>query len=188
MAQELQFYGDPAADSGLTITARVYDASGAQVGTDIATTEAGTSAIYIADMPAAAAGVYGVRFFDGDELLGSGFLPWDGAAEVDEVTLSARLSTIEADTDELKQNQSDWATATGFSTLSAADVWQYATRDLTSPVDVSDLEAKVQEIAQIHGLDPANPLIKTPTTVTVGGITQTLSGDGVNSATLTRTA
>ena len=91
MANELQYYGDPAPDSGLTIIARVYDDAGAQVGTDVTCTESGTTAIYIGDMPAAAAGVYGVRFFDGTTLKGQGCIEWDGAAEINDLSIDTLI-------------------------------------------------------------------------------------------------
>lgn len=42
------------------------------------------------------------------------------------------VDAILADTDELQGNQGDWATATGFSTHAAADVWSVATRTITA--------------------------------------------------------
>jgi trimeric autotransporter adhesin len=47
-------------------------------------------------------------------------------------TAGKALSDVLADTNELQTNQGDWATATGFSTHSAADVWAVATRTLTA--------------------------------------------------------
>ena len=88
MADELQYYGDPSSDSGLTVIARVYDDTGAQVGTDASCSEVGSLAIYQGDMPTASAGNYGVRFFDGTTLLGQGFIEWDGSAEIGLHTLN----------------------------------------------------------------------------------------------------
>jgi hypothetical protein len=81
MSNELQYYGDPAVDAGLTVVARVYDSSGVQVGSDVATTEVGALAIYRGDMPVAVEGSYGVRFFSGTLLLGQETISWDGTAE-----------------------------------------------------------------------------------------------------------
>jgi hypothetical protein len=81
MSNELQYYGDPAVDAGLTVVARVYDSSGVQVGSDVATTEVGALAIYRGDMPVAIDGEYGVRFFSGTLLLGQETISWDGTAE-----------------------------------------------------------------------------------------------------------
>jgi len=70
----------------------------------------------------------------------------------------------------------------------AAEVWAYATRDLTNPVDLTTLETRVSEIAAIHGLDLANPLVTTPTTRSSGTISQNISGNGVTESTITRTS
>jgi hypothetical protein len=51
--------------------------------------------------------------------------------------LDTQLATIVADTNELQTNQGNWATATGFSTHSAADVWAAATRTLTANTNLS---------------------------------------------------
>ena len=81
MSNELQYYGDPVVDTGLTVVARVYNSSGVQVGSDVATTEVGALAIYRGDMPVAIDGEYGVRFFSGTLLLGQETISWDGTAE-----------------------------------------------------------------------------------------------------------
>lgn len=47
------------------------------------------------------------------------------------VSIQDDVDAILADTNELQGNQSNWATATGFSTHSAADVWSVATRAIT---------------------------------------------------------
>lgn len=46
--------------------------------------------------------------------------------------LDTEIAAILADTNELQTNQGNWLTATGFSTLDAADVWTSGTRTLTS--------------------------------------------------------
>ena len=89
MSNELQYYGDPVVDTGLTVVARVYNSSGVQVGSDVATTEVGSLAIYGGDMPVAAAGNYGVRFFSDTLLLGQSEISWDGAAERTILSLDA---------------------------------------------------------------------------------------------------
>jgi hypothetical protein len=81
MSSELQYYGDPVVDTGLTVVARVYNSSGVQVGSDVATTEVGALAIYRGDMPVAVEGNYGVRFFSDTLLLGQETIFWDGTAE-----------------------------------------------------------------------------------------------------------
>jgi len=50
---------------------------------------------------------------------------------------STQLAAIVADTNELQTNQGDWATATGFSTHSAADVWSVAARTLTAATNLT---------------------------------------------------
>lgn len=82
MADELQFYGDPSSDTGLTVVARVYDEGGSQVGSDVSCSEIGSLAIYQGDMPSASSGLYGVRFFSGATLLGQGDIQWNGSTEV----------------------------------------------------------------------------------------------------------
>jgi hypothetical protein len=81
MSGELQFYG-LLADTGLTVTARVYNESGSPVGSDVTCSEVGSTAIYIGDMPSAAAGTYGVRFIASGEAVGSGVIEWDGTQEI----------------------------------------------------------------------------------------------------------
>lgn len=89
MANELQYYGDPAYDTGLTITGKVYDSSGSQVGSDVSCTEVGSLAIYRGNMPTASAGEYAVRFFDASSVLKSqGIIYWDGSAEITIETLN----------------------------------------------------------------------------------------------------
>jgi hypothetical protein len=51
-------------------------------------------------------------------------------ASVDEI--SGIVDAILEDTNELRANQGNWLTATGFSTHSASDVWSHGTRTLTS--------------------------------------------------------
>jgi hypothetical protein len=92
MSNELQYYGYPD-QTGLTVTAKVYDAAGAQVGSDITTTEVGSLGIYTANMPSAPFGQYGVRFFSGATLVGQGFINWDGSKEM-EFNLDVSISSI----------------------------------------------------------------------------------------------
>lgn len=94
MSDELQYYGAPE-DTGLTVTAKVYNNSGAQVGTDVSCTEVGVLAIYQGDMPTASSGIYVVRFTDSeDSLLGHGKIHWDGTVEIDESTVSADIAAL----------------------------------------------------------------------------------------------
>lgn len=94
---ELNYFGK-ITETGLTVTAKVYDSSGVQVGADVACTEAGALSIYIGDMPTAPIGQYGVRFFNGSVLLGQGFINWDGTKEIDfnlDSTISSRLASVD---------------------------------------------------------------------------------------------
>lgn len=67
-------------------------------------------------------------------------LIWDEATagHVTAGSTGVALTDILADTDELQTNQGDWATATGFSTHSAADVWTVTTRVLTANTNLND--------------------------------------------------
>jgi hypothetical protein len=81
MANELSFYG-VLNQTGLTVTAKVYNNVGSQVGSDVVCSEAGVLAIYIGDMPTTPIGQYGVRFFNGSVLLGQGSIFWSGSQEL----------------------------------------------------------------------------------------------------------
>ena len=82
MSGELQYYGNPETDTGFTVTAQVYDNAGVSISAPINCSEVGVLSIYIGDMPAAVAGVYGVRFFNGATFLNHGVIEWDGTAEI----------------------------------------------------------------------------------------------------------
>lgn len=97
MADELRFLGDPSRQSGLAFVAQVFDGGGAQVGADMAMSEVGSSAVYVADMPNAPAGAFGVRFLNGGVFRGGGCIYWDGTAEVDELTLHIEHVDLDAD-------------------------------------------------------------------------------------------
>lgn len=99
MANEIQYFGDPANESGLTLAARVYDDTGTQVGADVSLTEVGSLAIYRGDMPTASADNYIIRIFNSTALLSQGAFYWDGAAEIDIQTLDANLDTVDANVD-----------------------------------------------------------------------------------------
>jgi len=153
MANELQYYGDPDKDSGLTIIARVYDAAGVQAGTDITCTEVGTLAIYMGDMPAAPAGMYAVRFHDGTRQIGQGCISWDGTAEITALTKDAKLDLLETQAGadarqvlliaEHDATQSDIA-ALASTSLTAADVAaELTTYDAATQADLDASEATV---------------------------------------------
>lgn len=97
MASELNYFGK-LTETGLTVTAKVYDSGGVQVGADINCAEAGALSIYIGDMPTVIVGQYGVRFFNGLVILGQGFINWDGTKEIDfnlDATVSSRLASAD---------------------------------------------------------------------------------------------
>jgi hypothetical protein len=52
-------------------------------------------------------------------------------------TIDGVVDAILVDTDELQTNQGNWLTATGFSTHSAADVWNAVTRTLTAATNIT---------------------------------------------------
>lgn len=56
-------------------------------------------------------------------------------------TVDGVVDTILVDTNDLQTNQGAWATATGFSTHSAANVWAVAARTLTANTNFNDLDA-----------------------------------------------
>jgi len=56
----------------------------------------------------------------------------------------------------------------------------------TGDIDLALIYARVNEIWQILGLDSDNPLTVTPTSRVSGDISQTISGDGTTSTTVTR--
>ena len=97
MANELIYSGDPATDSGLTITGKVYDTTGTQVGGSVTMTEVGVLAIYRGDMPTADAGKYYVRFDDTGTLKDQFIFYWDGTAEVNVQTIDAAITALEGE-------------------------------------------------------------------------------------------
>ena len=94
MANELQYYANPDSDSGQTITAKVYDNAGTQVGSDVTCTEVGTLAIYQGDMPSALSGVYSVRFFNGGAFVSQGPIQWDGTNEITLRSVAMAISSL----------------------------------------------------------------------------------------------
>jgi len=85
MADELRLLAAPA-QAGATVVAQVFAEDGSQIGGDIACAEPST-AVFVGDMPAAAAGLYGVRFLEGTTHVGYGCLMWDGTTEVSDLTV-----------------------------------------------------------------------------------------------------
>jgi len=69
-------------------------------------------------------------------------------------------------------------------TLTAAG--QTVTMTYSAAVTLADVYAKVLEIHKILGLDADAPMTVTPTSRFAGDISQTISGDGTTSTTVTR--
>ena len=65
--------------------------------------------------------------------------------------LDSQLGTILADTNELQLNQGDWATATGFSTHAAADVWTVGARTVTGGT-ITTLTGHVNQTGDTYAL------------------------------------
>ena len=63
---------------------------------------------------------------------------------------------------------------------------QAVTLTYIGDVTIADVYTKVLEIWKILGLDTENPMTVTPNSRTAGDISQTISGDGVTSTTVTR--
>lgn len=85
MANEIQYYGNPETQTGLTITANIYNSTGALVDSDRPVPEiSGSPAVYIADFPnSLPADNYIIRFWDnGTTFVGQGDLDWDGSKEI----------------------------------------------------------------------------------------------------------
>jgi hypothetical protein len=166
-------------DSGLTITAKVYNIVGTQQGTTVFMSEVVTSQYSgTFDVSSLADGVFPVHFYEGSVLVGSGSINVKGGTEVslanlndfnpatdtvanvmlvDTVTTNtdmrgtdgantippdnASIAGILADTNELRGNQGDWITATGFAT----------------PANITDAQsAIISEINNLNNLSTVN--------------------------------
>ena len=82
MANELQLYGDTLYFPSKTVIAKVYDAAGNQVGSDVSMTEVSGTGIFRGDMPTASKGSYAVRFILNSVVVAQGEIFWDGNNEV----------------------------------------------------------------------------------------------------------
>jgi len=80
MSNEINF----SSVTGLTITAQLYLAGLAE-GSPFAVAEIGTTGEYQANMPAVAAGTYLVIILSSGVKVGSGWIEWDGAREIDDI-------------------------------------------------------------------------------------------------------
>lgn len=91
MAGELQLVLDSNAQTGLTVTATVYTTPGGLVVAAGIPCAEPSPGYYVGDMPTAVQGIYLVRFFVGALEVASGDLAWDGAQEVDLLTLPGKI-------------------------------------------------------------------------------------------------
>lgn len=82
MANELQLYGDTLYFPNKTVIAKVYNADGNQVGSDVSMTEVSGTGIFRGDMPTASKGSYAVRFILNSVVVAQGEIFWDGNNEV----------------------------------------------------------------------------------------------------------
>jgi hypothetical protein len=74
------------------------------------------------------------------------------------------------------------ANSSNIPTDAAAAVWAYVARTLTAGTRDTEITA----LHKIAGLESGSPLTVTPTSRAAGGVSQTISGDGVASTTVTR--
>ena len=122
-----------------------------------------------------------------------------------DTTVSSRSSTFELSTvndNIINTGNSNWATATGFSTFdpstdTVANVTNVANNADMRGTDgantiapengkIANIEELVDELHKLQGLDASNPMTVTPTSRTTGRISQTISGDGQTTTTVTR--
>ena len=103
MANELQF----ARETGLTITACVYQSDGTLISGGIACAEAGSSGLYIGDMPVASAGNYAVTFLEAGGYAGAGIIEWDGTAEITNSVIDTVVDSVRAKTAQLNFTGND---------------------------------------------------------------------------------
>jgi hypothetical protein len=97
---------------------------------------------------ASKADVSGLSTFDhnSDQVVASNMRGTDGANTVAPVDVSSDVTAILVDTNELQQNQGDWATATGFSTF-----------DHTSDAVITDTASRNASKADVSGLSTFDP-------------------------------
>ena len=65
-----------------------------------------------------------------------------------------------------------------FSEITIDDVW--------TPAEKNKVILQLDELHKLQGLDSLNPMTVTPTSRTTGSISQTISGDGQTTTTVTR--
>ena len=83
MGNELQFWGNPNTQPGISITLDILGSNGNLITSSINVPEVSGSAVYITDMPSLPRGKYVIRFFGDNTYLQSGEINWDGTKEID---------------------------------------------------------------------------------------------------------
>jgi hypothetical protein len=197
------------ATSGLSITAQLFK-TGITVGSPITCSEVSTSRFYSGNMPAITAGTYQVVFYDtGITPLSSGIIAWNGSAEIliNDLSTATTAGIADAVWDEATSGHTASGTYGGrvvratnannelqinAQNHAAANVHQFQTAVITaSAFDASVLTAfavpELQEIHAIHGLKSGSALTVTPSSRSAGAISQSITGDGTTTTTVTRT-
>jgi hypothetical protein len=197
------------ATSGLSITAQLFK-SGITVGSPITCSEVSTSRFYSGNMPAITAGTYQVVFYDtGITPLSSGIVAWNGSAEIliNDLSTATTAGIADAVWDEATSGHTTSGTYGGrivratnannelqinAQNHASANVHQFQTAVITaSAFDASVLTAfavpELQEIHAIHGLKSGSALTVTPSSRAAGAISQSITGDGTTTTTITRT-
>ena len=197
------------ATSGLSITAQLFK-TGITVGSPITCSEVSTSRFYSGNMPAITAGTYQVVFYDtGITPLSSGIIAWNGSAEIliNDLSTATTAGIADAVWDEATSGHTASGTYGGrvvrainanvelqinAQNHASANVHQFQTAVITaSAFDASVLTAfavpELQEIHAIHGLKSGSALTVTPSSRSAGAISQSITGDGTTTTTVTRT-
>jgi hypothetical protein len=205
MANELNT-AQPA--TGLTITAQLFN-SGITVGSAITCAEIGTTRFYSGNMPAITAGTYQVAFYNSTTPIASGSIAWNGSAEilVNDLSTATTAGIADAVWDEATSGHTASGTYGGrvvratnannelqinAQNHAAANVHQFQTGVITaSAFDASVITAfavpELQEIHAIHGLKSGSALTVTPSSRSAGAISQSITGDGTTTTTVSRT-
>jgi hypothetical protein len=197
------------ATSGLSVTAQLFK-TGITVGSPITCSEVSTSRFYSGNMPAITAGTYQVVFYDtGITPLASGIVAWNGTSEIliNDLSTATTAGIADAVWDEVMSGHTTSETYGGrivratnannelqinAQNHASANVHQFQTAVITaSAFDASVLTAfavpELQEIHAIHGLKSGSALTVTPSSRAAGAISQSITGDGTTTTTVTRT-
>jgi hypothetical protein len=197
------------ATSGLSITAQLFK-TGITVGSPITCSEVSTSRFYSGNMPAITAGTYQVVFYDtGITPLSSGIVAWNGTSEIliNDLSTATTAGIADAVWDEatsghttsgtyggriVRSTNANTELALNAQNHAAVNVHQFQTGAIVSGAfDASVITAfavpELQEIHAIHGLKSGSALTVTPSSRAAGAITQSITGDGTTTTTVTRT-